>query len=320
MFIVVGTTTVDLFISGIDRMPRFDGDEYTVSSLAWCSNPLTITCGGNAANSAYVLAALGARAALCSAIGRDLLGDMIAGWLEARGVDLSAVQRSTAHSTSTNTTLLDERLNRLNFYHPGALLSLSMTDVPTSFFSSGSTLLITSYPIMRGFRPHGYREALNQAKAAGATTAIDIGPAIGEPVTLEELAPLLPSVDYLITNDYELGQCTGFTALDEGAGALIAVGARNVVVKRGKDGAALYRADAAPLVVAGFPVQASVTVGAGDSFNAGFLYALGEGIPPMEALRFGCATAAMVVATGKSVLGAPSHAEVDAFLGAHPVV
>jgi sugar/nucleoside kinase (ribokinase family) len=316
MFIVLGTSTIDLFISGIDKMPRFDGDEYTVSSLAWCSNPLTITCGGNAANSAYVLAVLGGHAALCSALGEDLLGDTMVGWLTARGVDLRAVKRSTEYATSTNTTLLDERLHRLNFYHPGALIHLHAEDAPPGFFASASTLLITSYPIMKGYRAEGYRTILLAAKASGATTAIDIGPAIGEPVTVAELRPLLPTVDYLITNDYELGQCTGCATLADGAAALLDAGARNVIVKRGKDGATAYRAGAEPLLVEGFPSKAIVTVGAGDSFNAGFLFALGEGQPLADALRFGSATAAIVVATGKSVLGAPTRSEVEAFIRA----
>jgi ribokinase len=316
MFITIGTTTIDLFVSGIDKMPRFDGDEYTVSSLAWCSNPLTLTCGGNGANSAYVLAALGAQSALCSAVGTDLLGETMAGWLAGRGVDLRALQRSAAHATSTNTTILDDRLNRLNFYHPGALTQFMPNDVTVGFFELASTLLVTSYPIMMGFRRGGYRHVLHRAKRAGATTAIDIGPAIGEPVTAGELAPLLPLVDYLITNDYELGQCTGCgDAMDDGAAALLAAGAKTVIVKRGKDGAVAYRADEAPLYVAGFPVVATVTVGAGDSFNAGLLFALGQGMALADALRFGNATAALVVRTGKSVLGAPSREDVERFIG-----
>src|SRR5829696_601156 len=100
MFVVIGTTTVDLYISGIDKMPRFEGDEFTASSLAFCSRPLTMTLGGNGANSAYVLASLGAPTALCSAAGRDLLGDTVAGWLQAKGVDLRGFVRSEQHSTA----------------------------------------------------------------------------------------------------------------------------------------------------------------------------------------------------------------------------
>jgi sugar/nucleoside kinase (ribokinase family) len=314
MFVVIGTTTVDLFISGIDKMPRIDGDEYTVNSLAWCSNPLVMTCGGNAGNSAYVLATLGAQVGLCSTAGQDALGDMICGWLAARGVDLDGVWRSADYGTSTNTTLLDEHLNRLNFYHPGALQRLRYDHLPDDYWRDVSALLITSYPIMTALRPDGYRAALAAARVAGAITALDIGPAIGEPVTVKELAPLLPMLDYLLTNDYELGVCTGITGEAAAAQWLIDAGAQAVVVKRGADGVTLYRPQHTPLVVAGFPVEASVTVGAGDSFNSGFLYALQQGLPLGDALRFGNATAAMVVATGKSVLGAPNRTEVETFI------
>lgn len=316
MFVVIGTTTVDLFISGIDKMPRIDGDEYTVNSLAWCSNPLVMTCGGNAGNSAYVLATLGAQVGLGSTAGHDALGDMICGWLAARGVDLRGVWRSADYGTSTNITLLDEHLNRLNFYHPGALQRLRYEDLPTDYWRDVSALLITSYPIMTALRPDGYRAALAVARAAGAITALDIGPAIGEPVTVAELAPLLPYVDYLLTNEYELGVCTGITDKTAASQHLIDAGARAVVVKQGADGVTVYRPQQTPLMVAGFPVEASVTVGAGDSFNSGFLYALQQGLPLEDALRFGNATAAMVVATGKSVLGAPTGEQVDEFVQA----
>jgi sugar/nucleoside kinase (ribokinase family) len=317
MFIVIGTTTIDLFVSGIDKMPRVDGDEYTVSSLAWCSNPLTMTCGGNGANTAYILAMLGAPVTLGSAVGPDALGEIMSGWLTARGVDLRALQRRAGYGTSTNTQLLDERRNRLNFYHPGPLTALTMADLPPEIWGECEALLLTSYPIMTGLRGEGYRRALVTARAAGAITAIDIGPAIGELVTVEELAPLLPLTDYLITNDYELGVCTGCESdLAFGANRLLQAGAQQVLVKQGAAGATLYRAEESPLTVPGYPVEAKVTVGAGDSFNAGFLFALRAGMTVQRAIQFGNATAALVVRTGQSVLGAPDRSAVEQFMAA----
>jgi ribokinase len=314
MFIVLGTTTVDLFVSGIDQMPRMDGDEYTVSSLAWCSQPLTITCGGNGANSAYVLATLGASVGLVSAAGNDMLGDMIVGWLAARGVDVRGVRRDGGYATSTNTTLLDERLNRLNFYHPGGLTVLNYDDTSVRLLDKMTTLLISSYPIMRGFRPAGYAALLAAAHAQSARTAVDIGPAIGEPVTVAELTPLLPLIDYLIANEYELRMCTDCADEARAAGRLIAAGARHVLVKRGKDGAIVYTAGGETVFAPAVPLEATVTVGAGDTFNSGFLFALQEGQPLADALRFAHVVASCVVATGKSVLGCPSLDEVRGYL------
>jgi len=314
MFIVIGTTTVDLFISGFDKVPHFEHDEFSTSSLAWCSKPLTTTLGGNGANSAYVLAAFGAPVALCSAAGQDMLGEIVTGWLRERDVVLDGLVRSPTHSTAANTSLMDERLNRISFYHPGALHELRFEDLPRDLFRRATTLLITGCSLLPAMHPDGYHAALQAVREVGATTAVDIGPAVGQPVVLADVQPLLPLTDYLIANEYELAICTGLETVEASAACLLDAGARALVVKRGADGASVYRSGQAPLHVAGFPVKAEVTIGAGDTFNASLLYGLSEGIPLERALAFASAAASIVVSGGRSVLGAPSRAQVEAFL------
>jgi ribokinase len=317
--VVIGSTTVDLIISGIDHLPRIDGDEFTASSLAWCSHPLTMTCGGNGANSAYALAKLGAPVSLVSAVGVDALGEIITGWLKTVGVDDSAIRRLEGYGTSTTTAVLDGKGNRLSFHHPGPLPGLRIGGYPVSLFLDARSLLITSYPLMVGLRGSGYAAAIDATRLGGGLTALDIGPAIGEPVTVDELRPLLPKLDYLLTNAYELSVCTGEPTIDEGAARLLGAGVRCLIVKQGAEGASVYQAGAPPLHIPGFPVAAQMTIGAGDSFNAGLLYALGEGRPLPQAVQIAHATAGLVVAGGQSVLGAPTFAAVQAFLQARGV-
>ena len=313
MFVVIGTTTVDLIVSGIDHMPRIDGDEFTNSSLTFCSVPLKMALGGNGANSAYVLATLGAQVALCSAAGQDFFGDRMAAWLSEKGVDLRSFVRSTDHGTATNTTLMDDQHNRLSFYHPGYQHEIPYDKLTHAIFEGVSTLLITGYALMPGLRPDGYASALQTARNQGARTALDIGPALGTPATLDEIRPLLPLTDYLLMNERELAICVGST----NPTSLLEAGAGAVVVKRGADGAALYRVNEAPIETAGFPAQAENTIGAGDSFNSSFLFALSTGKSPSEALPFACAAASMVVASGVGVLGTPTPAAIEAFLHQH---
>jgi ribokinase len=314
MFLVSGNTTVDLFVSGIDAMPRFEHDEFSVSSLAWCAHPLTMTLGGNGANSAYVLAALGTPSALISAAGRDLLGDQIARWLDERGVDQRGFLRSDHYSTPTTTTIMDERHNRIAFYHPGPLHDLRFSDLPPELFTAARGLLITGYALLPGFRPDGYAAALAAVRSSGGMTAVDIGPAIGTPVLADELTPLLPLIDFVLTNEYELSVCSGASDPSGAAQCLLDAGAQRIVLKRGALGAALYQHGEPPVVVPGFPVEAQVTVGAGDTFNAAFLHATVQGMGLERALTFANAAAALVLAGGRSVLGAPGAAEVEAFL------
>ena len=88
-----------------------------------------------------------------------------------------------------------------------------------------------------------------------------------------------------------------------------------MVIKRGAAGALVQqRVDEAPLVVPGFPATVPDTVGAGDSFNAGFLYAVSEGRDAVTAAHFANGVAALVIRSQRGVLGGPTADEVNALL------
>lgn len=312
MFTVIGTTTVDQFISGLEHIPHFEGDEFTSGSLAFYRNPLQISVGGNGANTVYVLASLGLKVALCSATGTDELGEIMAGWLRVKPIDLRGLLRKDG-GTAVNTIILDDDLNRIAFYYPGYFSRFRYDEIPTEVLDETRVLLITGYVLLPGFRPVGYQKLLRGAKQRGIITALDIGPAIGEPARLDELTPLLPDIDYLITNEYELSVCTGKNDVEAGARKLVAAGSPCVVVKRGKDGASLFKHQE-DIHVVSFPVTAHNTVGAGDSFNAGFLYGVQQGMELWDAAYFGNAAAALVLQSGKGISGAPMLAQVQALI------
>ena len=313
MIVVVGSTTADFFMSGVEHIPRIGGDEFHADNLTFCDQPLRSVLGGNGANTTYVLAKLGAQASLSSAIGNDQAGDLVSGWLAEQNVNLAGLKRSATHATATNTIITDTALNRISFYHSGACDSFGVEDIPPELLQTADVVLVSSYTLLPQLRSKGYASILAAARQAGAVTALDIGPAIGQPVQLAELRPLLPRIDYLITNDYELSVCTNCQDVESGVARLLEAGATYVVVKQGKEGS-LIRGETIDLNEAGFAVNARFTVGAGDSFNAGFLYGLAQGWALQPAARFANATAALVVSSGQGILGCPSLAQVETFL------
>jgi len=315
MFLVIGTTTLDLLNSGIPQMPTVRGDEFTVDSLVFCPEPLQMLLGGNGGIAAYALARLGASVTLGSAIGQDPPGDLLMQWLQTAGVDTRALLRYPTAATSTTTLVSDAVRNRLAFHHAGSSHHYAPTDLPVEILPQTEVLLVSAFTLFSQWRPYGFAQLLANAKAAGAITALDIGPAIGQPVTLAEIAFLLPHVDYFICNEHELAVCCAVdkSALGSVAGMaqLLAAGVGCVVIKRGAEGALIQaQGDTLPVTVPAFQVDAHTTVGAGDSFNAGFLYALHQGNTPVVATRFANAVAALVVTSAQGALGAPTLSQV----------
>ena len=313
MFVIIGTANVDLIVSGFDKMPVIMGDEFTTSSLVFCDEPLHLLLGGNGGNCAYVLAGLGAPTALCSAVGKDELGRLVHGWLAQQGVELTGFVHHAQRATAFTTIVSDRALNRLAFHHPGALATFQFSDIPINLLTEADVVLATSYTLMPQLRPTGFAQALATAHAGGAITALDIGPAIGQPAQVDELRPLMAHVDYWIANRHELTVCTGVDDVALGAKRLLAAGARCVIVKLGKAGAAIYSTDQQTHIDA-FTVEVHSTVGAGDAFNAGLLYGLQQQWSLAQAVRYGNAVAALVISGEQGILGCPSQARVIAFL------
>lgn len=318
MFIVIGTATVDLFVANLVEMPRTEGDEFTVDSLVFHSEPLRTSLGGNGANSAYALASLGAEVALVGGLGEDHLGDWMAGQLADTGVEMGGVRRYPGQGTATTLILSDVHQNRLAFHHEGANRCVDDSSIEKSLVRRSDMLLLTSYSIMPGLRPQGAVDLFRGARQSDTSTALDIGPAIGEPARLEELRPLLAHTDYFICNEHELAVCTGGAELAAGMAAILEGGAGCVVIKRGEAGAVVLERNGSsagttgePTFVPGYSVEVQTTVGAGDSFNAGFLLAIHEGTPAAQAARFGNAVAATVVSTPDRPLAALSREAVN---------
>ena len=318
MFAIIGTVTADLMVLS-ERLPTgLSGDGFRSSNLVFTEKPVAISMGGNGGNSAYVLAGLGAPTALCGAVGQDLLGDALVGWLNARQVDLRGLTRSATHATSSSTIIMTDSATQTVYHHLGSTAIAAFEEMPDALFATAEALLVSSFPIMPKLRDGGFAAALAQVHAAGGITALDVGPAIGKPVTMNELTHLLPTVDYLIANSHELTSLTGAAAWPDAAQRVLAAGARHVVIKQGAAGASIW-SPTEQITAAGFNVKANISVGAGDSFNVGLLYGLQRRWPLQRALRFGNAVAAMVVAGPRGVLSSPTLAQVEEFLNLnHP--
>ena len=311
---VLGGTTLDLLAAGLPRLPAADeaGDEFTDRSLVHLPTAPVVTIGGNGGNAAYALARLGCPVHLVTSLGRDPLGQAALGWLEAAGCQVTLLPPEL---TSVNVSATDTAARRACFFFPVATDREAALACLDGFrFQPGDHLLVTGYP-------HPEEEVTAawaaRARQAGATVSLDVGPAVAG-FTLDRLEPLLDLLDLLFCNERELAVLAAGQDGEALAERLATALGEGLVVKRGAAGAT-FHGRAGRAHVPAFRVPATVTVGAGDTFNAGVVFAsLARPAPPRERLRFGAATAALMLQAGRGVLGAPTSAEVEAFLARHP--
>lgn len=291
---VIGGTVVDLIFPGVSRLPAWpDHTEFTPANLTLLREPPIVTLGGNGANAAYVAARCGAEVVLHTQVGRDELGGQARAWLENAGCRL--VTRGRAQATAVNVTAANRRLQRATLFYPG-------TPVPLPGRLRDCThLLVCGWPLPA---PEALARQLRLAQAGGARTAMDIGPILGAAPTLAGLAEVWPHLDVLLANEHELDRLTRTPDLTRGLTRLRRRFAGDVVIKRGPEGVTWSPAGGGePLHLTARRIEATNTVGAGDSFNGAWLAAWRRQGDMAKALRYANGVAASVVRSSRGVLG-----------------
>ncbi|MEV7226306.1 PfkB family carbohydrate kinase [Polymorphospora sp. NPDC051019] len=277
---------------------------------------ISVTGGGQAANTAAWLAAGGTPVTLVAAVGADDAGRARVAELAGLGVD-TAVHESPDAPTGTVIVLVHDG-DRTMVTDRGANLRLPPGHVDAALAARPGArhLHLSAYPLLdAGSRDAGLR-ALAAARGRGMSTSVDAASA--EPLRQVGAAAFLDwvrDVDLLLANADEAAVLAGDRSPAEQARALSA-GIRHAVVKRGGAGAVWARPDGGVVSEAGRPVPVVDATGAGDAFAAGLLGAWVAGGDPAAALRAGAALGAVAVAT---VGARPATARSRAASAAGPV-
>ncbi len=276
----VGQLVADIVLRPVDRLP-YPGRTEPVEDLDLLS-------GGCAANTAAVLAKLGAETKLAALIGKDSLGAAALADQKKAGVDISTVTQDPGLPTSVAVVLVDSAGQRSFYYRAGGCEQLTNCHVPSHvlkearFVHVGGAMKLLALDI---------GELMAQAKGFGCTTSLDTDWDIyGN--WMRKLESALPKIDYLITNEEEAAMLAGKNDPREAAAVLLGHGPKAVLVKMGERGAAL----ATPHGWAEFPayaVEVRDTTCAGDAFAAGFIRGLGLGRTLEDSVRLGNAAGAL---------------------------
>ena len=232
------------------------------------ASDMALTLGSSSAIVAHNLAALGSEVGFTSCIGKDDFGAIALQRLRAIGVDVSTV--TTLPGKKTGLTVILPRPEWRNILtYSGTIAELRTDHLDIGFLSDTRHFHLSSYFLQTGLQPF-IPELFKRLKSAGATISLDTNddPADEWASGVEKLLPL---VDVFLPNEREAQKITGTNDLDS-ALAKLTRSVPLVVVKLGQKGAMACRGSER-VTVPPVPVECVDPVGAGDSFDAGFLHA-----------------------------------------------
>lgn len=273
--IVVGELNVDLIFNQIKGFPAV-GKEIL-------SNDMTLTLGSSSAICASNLSSLGLKVAFIGKLGNDIFGQFIIDKLNRSGVDTSMIIIDDKFKSGATVALSYDE-DRAMITHQGAMSYLGLEDIDPKQLVRAKHLHFSSYFFQPGFKNNLHR-LFQMAKNEGTTTSLDVqwDPSETWELNLEQV---LPFVDVFIPNEVELIKLTGFSNIDQAFDS-VKDKCRYVVVKCGSKGSVMYYDN---MVVRQEPFlnrDVVDAIGAGDSFNAGFISKFIKGASPEECQEFG---------------------------------
>jgi sugar/nucleoside kinase (ribokinase family) len=266
---IAGELNLDLILYGLPEQLQPERE--------LLANSMMLTLGSSSAIVAHNLAALGSRVGFQSRIGDDALGQIALDRLKQGGVDVSQVRVVPSSTTTGITVILHHGAWRNILTYSGTIAETSWQDLDLGYLADSRHFHFSSYYLQRGLRPR-VGELFQLLKAKGLTISLDTN---DDPDDQWEggLQELLRHVDVFLPNEREACKAAGTEDL-EAAIHMLSKLVPLVVVKLGPQGSMAQRGaerfTSPPQEVV--PVD---TVGAGDSFDAGFLheYVRGSDLP-----------------------------------------
>ena len=237
---------------------------------------MKLTLGSSSAIVAHNLACLGSRVGFQSRIGVDEMGTVALDRLAAGGVDTSLVRRVSGSQTGL-TVILHHGGWRNILTYPGTIAELTLSDLDFDYLSDSRHFHLSSFYLQTALRPH-IKDLFRRLKAAGLSISLDTN---DDPENRwgDDLRDVLQQVDILFPNENEARKIAGTDDLDLALDRLATM-VPLVVAKLGPKGAIARRGEE-KFVAPALKADVVDAVGAGDSFNAGFLhrYLLGADLP-----------------------------------------
>ena len=280
--------------------------------------------GGCPTNIAVGTRRLGLNSALLTAVGDDEVGDFILDFLSRETIDTRFIPRKAGHRTSAVLMSIQPPDKfPLTFYRDHcADRELAVEDVDRAPIADAATLVVTGTGLSHEPSRSATIHAAETARRSSTVVIVDIDYRPTEwrdrRTFASQVRALLARGEIAIGTEEEVSAAEdGAPSLDRAAAAILALGPRALILKRGGAGATVFTRGESGLVfvdVPPFQVEVLNVLGAGDAFASGFIYGLRQGWSLARSARVGNATGAIIVTRHGCANFMPTWPEVEAFV------
>jgi 2-dehydro-3-deoxygluconokinase len=284
---------------------------------------MTFGLGGSESNVAIGVRRLGVPSTWIGRVGDDPPGRLIQRELRAEGVEVLAIEDPAATGLMVRWRPSAGRGHVVYYRREGAGSHLSAADLPEELIGRAAVLHGTGITLALGPDPAGaLTRAIAVAREAGTAVSFDVNyrrALWSEADAAAAVTSALRDCDVVFSGLDEARILTGHADADRAAGALEALGPRQVLITLGARGC-LARIDGTAFEVPAPPVTVVDTVGAGDAFVAGYLAELIAGKPPAQRLATAVTAGALAVTAPGDWEGMPDRAALERHDVDEPVI
>ena len=281
--------------------------------------------GGSPANIAVGLARLGKKVGFFARVSDDQLGTFVTDYFDNEGIDTSHIKRCENGEKIglTFTEIKSETESSIVMYrNEAADLKLDVADIDEGYINRAKAILISGTALAESPSREAALKAVAIAKKNGVPIIFDIDYRAYNWKNSDEIAIYYSAVareaDIILGSREEYDLTEKFIKVGmtdkESAAYWHSQNAKIVIIKHGKEGSTAYTNDGESYSIKPFPVKLLKSFGGGDGYASAFLYGIFEGWEIIDALEFGSASAAMLVASHACSQDMPSVDAVKKFI------
>lgn len=252
--------------------------------------------GGSAVIFALVSSHLGLKPVFIGKVGSDIFGNIVSKQLEESGIE-PALIKSGSDKTNLGMNFINSQGQTLMTVVGSANQSIKASEITEKIYQyldNVSYLYLGGYFKLKLLQDH-YPDIINKAKQKGVKIILDHG-RVTNKVTkeqLESVKKILPNIDIYLPSKEEFLKVFSSATIEEGLkNASLISSTTTIVVKDGANGAFSINDSNDLIHIEGLSINPVNTVGAGDTFNAGFIKAQMDGKSLKESMEFGNKAAA----------------------------